>query len=102
MDSVHDLSKRPIINIPLYSLWARGRLDDLTMEERLVDDTTRLEWLVIGVGRDKAARVMGNDKNGWSVCDCSNGLTFMSRGCPSFRAAIDEAMMKHSSAGEKP
>lgn len=67
-----------------------------------MDDTARLEWLVIGRGREKSAKVMGSDKNGWSVCDCSDGLTFMSRGCPSFRSAIDEAMMKHPSASGEP
>jgi hypothetical protein len=56
-------------------------------------DTERLEWLVTGVGREKAARVMGSDKSGWAVCDCSNGLTFFGRrDNPTFRDAIDEAM----------
>lgn len=57
-----------------------------------MNDTERLEWLVTGDGRKKAARVMGSEERGWAVCDCSNGLTFMSRGHKTFREAIDAAM----------
>lgn len=55
-------------------------------------DTERLEWLVTGEGHQKAAHVSGNDERGWAVFDCSNGLTAMSRGCKTFRDAIDAAI----------
>ena len=65
-------------------------------------DTERLEWLVIGEGRKKAARVMGSDERGWAVCDCSNGLTFMGpRNSPTFRDAIDAAMQQVQHSGDK-
>lgn len=57
-------------------------------------DTARLEWLVVGTGKTLAAKVIGSDKHGWSVCDCSNGLDFISRGHETWRAAIDESMEK--------
>lgn len=61
-----------------------------------ITDSARLEWLIVGAGYKKAARVIGSDARGsWGVCDCSNGLTFMSRGLPTFRAAIDAAMEKY-------
>ena len=55
-------------------------------------DTARLEWLIVGTGAKKAAKVMGSEERGWSVCDCSNGLVFMSRNHLSWRGAIDSAM----------
>jgi hypothetical protein len=59
-----------------------------------LNDSARLEWLVTGTGAVKASRVMGSDERGWSVCDCSDGLTFLSRGLPTWREAIDKAMEK--------
>lgn len=37
---------------------------------------------------------MGSDERGYAVCDCSNGLTFMSprEGKLTWREAIDAAM----------
>lgn len=58
-------------------------------------DTERLEWLVTGTGKQRAARVQGNDDRGWCVLDCSDGLTFMARGHKTFREAIDAAMEKY-------
>lgn len=63
-------------------------------------DTERLEWLVTGYGKERAAYVMGNDKTGYSVCDCADGLTFMSRDCKTWREAIDEAI-KFPTKGKK-
>lgn len=66
---------------------------------KTITDADRLEWLVNGAGREKAARVMGSDKNGWAVCDCSNGLTFFGRRNHStFRDAIDEAIKATSAS----
>lgn len=72
-----------------------------------ITDTQRLEWLVTGKGREKAARVMGSDARGWAVCDCSNGLTFFGqRDHVTFRDALDEAIRSTVSASaptsEKP
>lgn len=55
-------------------------------------DTVRLEWLINGEGAQKAAKVTGSDARGWGVCDCSDGLTFLSRGHATFRDAIDAAI----------
>lgn len=68
----------------------------------ILSDSVRLEWLVAGGGREKDARVIGSDERGWSVCDCSDGLTFMSRGCKTFRDAIDAAMTHPSARGDAP
>jgi hypothetical protein len=68
-------------------------MSELQTKEK--SDSVRLEWLITGTGYKKAARVMGSDARGWAVCDCSNGLTFMSRrSCLTFRDAIDSAMEK--------
>jgi hypothetical protein len=69
-----------------------------------MNDTRRLEWLVTGAGAQKAAKVMGSDERGWGVCDCSDGLTFMSRGRPTFRDAIDAAILfvEHAKGKEAP
>jgi hypothetical protein len=60
---------------------------------RPITDADRLEWLIEGGGARKAAKVMGSNERGWSVCDCSDGLTFISRGLPTMREAIDAAMV---------
>ncbi len=64
-----------------------------TTEQRT--DTARLEWLVVGSGKKRAAYVSGSEKKGWAVMDCHDGLTFMSWGLPTWREAIDVAMEKH-------
>lgn len=71
-----------------------------------MNDTKRLEWLIVGDGAKKyAARVMGSDERGWAVCDCSNGLTFMGpRNNKTFRDAIDAAIRQSefSADGKQP
>lgn len=64
------------------------------MDLQLMNDTRRLEWLIVGDGAKRAARVIGSDERGWTVCDCSNGLTFMGpRNSKTFRDAIDAAIL---------
>lgn len=53
-------------------------------------DTERLDWLLDR--RNSMLKVQGTDERGWSVLDQSNGLTFVARGLPTSRAAIDTAM----------
>jgi hypothetical protein len=64
-------------------------------------DSARLEWLVIGEGKRRAAYVSGGT-NGWGVLACNDGLTFMSRGLPTFREAIDVAMAKYPTTSANP
>jgi len=66
----------------------------MNLEKVMPTDTDRLDWLVAGAGKDKAARVMGSDERGYAVCDCSNGLTFLSRDHRTYREAIDAAMLR--------
>jgi hypothetical protein len=58
-------------------------------EESGALDRARLEWWI---KNGSNLRLQGNDKVGWSIMDCGSGLTFLIRGAPSFRTAIDEAM----------
>jgi hypothetical protein len=64
---------------------------------RLEADAGRLEWLADPAN---AVRVMGNDERGWSVCDMSDGLVFLSRGCKSMREAIDAATALSAPTGK--
>lgn len=60
----------------------------------ILDDSARLDWLVIGGGERIAANIKGSDERGWAVMDCSNGLIFAARGQKTFREAIDAAREK--------
>lgn len=51
-------------------------------------DAERLDWVL----SHPYHRVQGNDKTGWAVMDCSNGLTFVVRNEGSAREAIDAAI----------
>jgi hypothetical protein len=73
-----------------------GRAKDATIA-RLEADARRLEWLADPAN---AVRVMGNDERGWSVCDMSDGLVFLSRGCKSMREAIDVAIALSAPTGK--
>jgi hypothetical protein len=64
---------------------------------RLEADARRLEWLADPAN---AVRVMGNNERGWSVCDMSDGLVFLSRGCKSMREAIDAAIALSAPTGK--
>lgn len=79
---------------PALSDWA-SRLETAIATLQAADatcdgqDAVRLDWLM---SRDnRSIRVQGNGNN-WSVLDCSNGLTFITRDQPSARAAIDAAI----------
>jgi hypothetical protein len=51
-------------------------------------DTERLDWVLL----NRNFRVQGNDAKGWCILDCSKGLTFITKGHPTARLAIDAAM----------
>lgn len=51
-------------------------------------DAERLDWVI----RNPIFRVIGRDnEHGWSVMNQSNGLSFVVRGLPTYRDAIDTA-----------
>jgi hypothetical protein len=50
----------------------------------------RLAWII----ENKALRVQGTDERGWSIMDCSDGLTFLVRHAKTYEEAIDEGMKK--------
>jgi len=54
-----------------------------------LNDGQRLDFIVAR----PHLRIAGSNDRGWSVMDCSNGLTFVVRNQPTFRAAIDAAAM---------
>jgi len=54
-------------------------------------DTQMLDWLI----RHDTMHIMGSDTRGWMVSDCSDGLVILTRGHPTYRAAIAAAMKEH-------
>ncbi len=56
----------------------------------MTDDTQRLDWLLA----HRFLRVQGDEKHGWCVLDCRNGLTFVINHTSTAREAIDQAALK--------
>jgi hypothetical protein len=66
-------------------------IDEMHKNAELTADADRLEWIT----ENDHMHVMGNDERGWSVADCSNGLTFAARGYKTMREAIDHARQEN-------
>ena len=59
------------------------------------EDAARLDWVV----KNRNLRVQGSDESGWVVLDCGDGLTFVTQGHSTYRAAIDAARAAREERG---
>lgn len=73
-------------------MMARREASDAAQPDPILEATLhaqdRLAWII----ENRHLRVQGTDERGWSVLDCSNGLTFLVEKADSYVEAIDEAM----------